>query len=99
MKCRTIGFRVPDNAIAQGVLEALGQPIMRSALLLPEDPIPVTDSEEIRVRLEHQIDAIVNGGSCGTEPTAVLELSEGDVTILSQGKGPISGVISDSISR
>ncbi len=99
LKCRTIGFRVPDNAIAQGVLEALGEPILSSTLLLPEDPLPLIDTEEIRGRLEHQVDAIIDGGPCGSEPTTVLELSEGDVTILRQGKGPISGVPNGSTSR
>ncbi|MEE8092727.1 MAG: L-threonylcarbamoyladenylate synthase [Gammaproteobacteria bacterium] len=96
---RTIGLRVPDHAIAQGVLEALGEPIMSSTLSLPEDPLPLSDTEEIRVRLEHQVDAIIDGGPCGTEPTTVLELSEGDVTILRQGKGPTSGMTSSSTSR
>ncbi len=93
---RTIGLRVPDHAIAQGVLEALGEPIMGSTLSLPEDPLPLSDTEEIRTRLEHQVDAIIDGGPCGTEPTTVLELSEGDVTILRQGKGPTSGLTSSS---
>ncbi len=93
---RTIGLRVPDHAIAQGVLEALGEPIMSSTLSLPEDPLPLSDTEEIRTRLEHQVDAIIDGGPCGTEPTTVLELSEGDVTILRQGKGRTSGLTSSS---
>ncbi len=94
LKRRTIGFRIPDHAIAQGVLEALDQPIMSSTLSLSEDPMPLSDPEEIRVRLEHQVDAIIDGGPCGTVPTTVLELSEGHVTILRQGKGPTSGLTS-----
>ncbi len=93
---RTIGLRVPDHAIAQGVLEALGEPIMSSTLSLPEDPLPLSDTAEIRTLLEHQVDAIIDGGPCGTEPTTVLELSEGDVTILRQGKGRTSGLTSSS---
>ena len=93
---RTIGLRVPDHAIAQGVLEALGEPIMSSTLSLPEDPLPLNDTEAIRTQFEHQVDAIIDGGPCGTEPTTVLELSEGDVTILRQGKGPTSGLTSSS---
>ena len=89
---RSIGLRVPDHAIAQGVLEALGQPIMSSTLLLPGDPMPLTEAEDIRVRLENQVDAIIDGGPCGIEPTTVLDLTEGEVTILRQGKGPISGL-------
>ncbi len=89
-KRRSIGIRVPDHAIAQGVLDALGQPIMSSTLLLPGDSIPMTDAEEIRVRLENQVDGIIDGGSCGLEPTTVLDLSEGEVVIRREGKGPIS---------
>ena len=91
-KRRTMGFRIPDHAIAQGVLEALGQPIVSSTLLLPKDSMPLSDTEEIRVRIEHQVDAIVEGGSCGIERTTVLDLSEGDVKILRQGKGPTAGL-------
>jgi len=89
-KRRSIGIRVPDHTIAQGVLEALGQPIMSSTLLLPDDSMPLTDAEEIRARLENQVDGIVDGGSCGLEPTTVLDLSEGEVVIRREGKGPLT---------
>jgi tRNA threonylcarbamoyl adenosine modification protein (Sua5/YciO/YrdC/YwlC family) len=89
-KRRSIGIRIPDHAIAQGVLKALGQPIMSSTLLLPDDSIPMTDAEEIRARLENQVDGIIDGGSCGLEPTTILDLSEGEVVIRREGKGPIS---------
>jgi len=89
-KRRTIGLRVPDHVIAQGVLATLGQPIMSSTLLLPGDSMPLTDAEEIRERLENQVDAIIDGGSCGLEPTTVIDLSDGDVTVLREGKGPVS---------
>ena len=89
-KRRSIGIRVPDHTIAQGVLEALGQPIMSSTLLLPDDSMPLTDAEEIRARLENQVDGIIDGGSCGLEPTTVLDLSEGEVVIRREGKGPLT---------
>ncbi len=89
-KRRSIGIRVPDHAIAQGVLEALSQPIMSSTLLLPGDSMPMTDAEEIRARLENRVDGIIDGGSCGLEPTTVLDLSEGEVVVRREGKGPIS---------
>ena len=89
-KRRSIGIRVPDHTIAQGVLEALGQPIMSSTLLLPGDSMPLTDAEEIRARLENQVDGIIDGGSCGLEPTTVLDLSEGEVVIRREGKGPLT---------
>jgi tRNA threonylcarbamoyl adenosine modification protein (Sua5/YciO/YrdC/YwlC family) len=89
-KRRSIGIRIPDHAIAQGGLKALGQPIMSSTLLLPDDSIPMTDAEEIRARLENQVDGIIDGGSCGLEPTTILDLSEGEVVIRREGKGSIS---------
>ena len=89
-KRRSIGIRIPDHAIAQGVLKALGQPIMSSTLLLPDDSIPMTDAEEIRARLENQVDGIIDGDSCGLEPTTILDLSEGEVAIRREGKGSIS---------
>lgn len=90
---RSIGIRVPDHAVAQGLLEALGEPIMSSTLLLPGDPLPLNDAEEIRARLEHEVDAIIDGGSCGLEPSTVLDLSEGGVEILREGKGDISALV------
>ena len=91
-KRRSIGIRVPDHPIAQGMLEALGQPIMSSTLLLPGDEIPLTYAQQSRDRLEHQVDLIVDGGSCGIEPTTVLDLSKGDLRILREGKGSVAGL-------
>ena len=92
-KRRSIGIRVPDHAIAQGVLDALGQPIMSSTLLLPGDSMPMTDAEEIRTRLENQVDGIIDGGPCGLEPTTVVDLSDGEAVIRREGKGPISSFV------
>ena len=91
-KRRSIGIRVPDHRIAQGILEALGEPIMSSTLLLPGDSMPLTDAEEIRLRLENQVDLIVDGGPCGLEPTTVLDLSKGDLRVLRKGKGAVTGL-------
>jgi len=89
---RSIGIRVPDHVIAQGILRALGEPIMSSTLLLPGESLPLTDAEEIRTRLEHDVDAVIDGGSCGLEPTTVLDLSKGDLSIVRRGRGDISGL-------
>lgn len=89
-KRRSIGIRVPDHTIAQALLGALGEPLMSSTLLLPTDPFPLTDPEDIRDRLESQVDAIIDGGSCGMEPTSVLDLSRGEVVVLRKGKGDVS---------
>ena len=92
-KRHSIGIRVPDHPIAQGILAALGEPVMSSTLLLPGDDIPLTDAREIRDRLERQVDLIVDGGSCGIEPTTVLDLSKNDLRILREGKGSVAGLL------
>jgi len=87
---RSIGLRVPDNAIAQGILEALDAPIMSSTLVFPGEGLPMTDATEIRERLETAVDAVVDGGSCGLEPTTVLDLTEGEVVVTRKGKGDVA---------
>jgi tRNA threonylcarbamoyl adenosine modification protein (Sua5/YciO/YrdC/YwlC family) len=89
-KRRSIGIRVPDNVIAQSLLEDLGEPLMSSTLLLPGDPLPLTEPDGIRERLETLVDAIVDGGACGVEPTSVIDLSRGEVAVLRRGKGDVS---------
>ncbi len=84
---KTIGIRVPDNAIVQAILGALGEPIMSSTLTLPGDDMPLTDVDEIEARIGHQIDLIVEGGTTGVEPTSVIDLSEGSINILRKGRG------------
>ena len=63
---------------------------MSSTLLLPSEPFPLTDPEDIRDKLERQVDLIIDGGSCGLEPTSVLDLSGDSVKILRKGKGDVS---------
>lgn len=92
-KRKSIGIRVPDNRIVQAILEELGEPIMSSSLILPDDDRPLNDVEDIREILEHHVDLIIDGGHCGSKPTTVLDLSEGGITIRRQGLGPTEGII------
>ncbi|WP_255990432.1 L-threonylcarbamoyladenylate synthase [Chitinolyticbacter albus] len=86
-KKQTIGFRVPDHPVALALLEEMGSPMLSSTLLLPGEEYPLTDAWEIRERLEHDVDLVIEGGYCGLEPTTVVDLS-GDVPeILRQGNG------------
>jgi len=84
---RTIGLRVPDHRITLALLEELGEPLMSSSLILPGDEFPLGDAEEIRERLEHQVDAVIDGGHCGVEATTVIDLVEGVPKVLRQGRG------------
>lgn len=75
-KRRTIGIRVPDNKIAQALLDELKEPILSSTLILPGQTLPMTEAEEIRDLLEHQVDLVIDGGHCGIDPTTVVDLTE-----------------------
>lgn len=85
-KRKTIGLRVPDNVIALALLKELGEPMLSCTLMLPEDEEPLTDPYEIRDRLEHAVDVIIDGGWCGTEPTTVIDMTDG-VELIRAGKG------------
>ena len=87
---KTIGLRVPDNPIALAILEALGEPIMSSTLLLPGQETPLTDPEVILDQLGKQVDLVVDGGNCGVEPTTIVDLVEGVPKVIRRGKGDIS---------
>ncbi len=86
-KRRTIGIRVPDHAVPQMLLAELGEPLMSSTLMLPGDSVPLTDGKEIRARLEHEIDAVLDGGNCGIEPTTVVDLAVSPAVVIRVGKG------------
>lgn len=86
-KRRTIGIRVPAHRICQAILAELDEPIMSSTLILPGDDRPLTEPEEMRARLEHLVDLVIDGGHCGIEPTTVVDLSEETPRILRYGRG------------
>jgi tRNA threonylcarbamoyl adenosine modification protein (Sua5/YciO/YrdC/YwlC family) len=89
-KRRTIGIRVPDHPVPQMLLTELGEPLMSTTLILPGDDQPLTDGVEIRSRLEHQIDAVLDGGNCGLEPTSVVDLAVSPPAIVRKGKGDVT---------
>ena len=89
-KRRTIGIRVPDNAVVRMLLAELGEPIMSSTLHLPGDEAPLTDAQEIKSRLEHQVDIVIDGGHCGFEPTSIVDLSGEAPSVVRRGKGDVS---------
>jgi tRNA threonylcarbamoyl adenosine modification protein (Sua5/YciO/YrdC/YwlC family) len=87
---KTVGLRVPDHPVVRALLDALGEPLLSSTLLLPGDELPLNDAQEIRERLEHQVDLILDGGSCGVEPTTVINLT-GDAPVVTRlGKGSVT---------
>ena len=89
-KRKTIGIRIPDNAIAQALLAELGEPLMSSTLILPGDDMPLTDPYEMRDLLGHEVDLVIDGGYCGFEPTTVVEMVEETPMVVRVGKGDVS---------
>lgn len=86
-KRKTIGLRVPDNAIAQSLLNELDAPLMSVTLIMPDDDYPLSDPYDIRTTLEHQVDLVIDGGYCGLEPTTVIDMSGDEIVLLRQGLG------------
>lgn len=87
---KTIGLRIPDHRIAEALLSGLGAPLMSVTLILPGEDLPLSDPDDIRTHLEHQVDLIIDGGHCGLEPTTVVALEDGVARVLRLGKGDIA---------
>lgn len=86
-KRRTIGLRVLGNNIASALLDAVGEPMLSSSLILPNENDPLADPYEIRERLEHELDLVIDGGFCGYEESTVVSLLEGVPELIREGAG------------
>jgi tRNA threonylcarbamoyl adenosine modification protein (Sua5/YciO/YrdC/YwlC family) len=86
-KKKTIGIRIPDNVIALALIEELGEPLVTTTLVLPDDADAMSDPYEIRLRLEHEVDLIIDGGVIDYQPTTVISFANGGAEIIRQGKG------------
>jgi tRNA threonylcarbamoyl adenosine modification protein (Sua5/YciO/YrdC/YwlC family) len=89
-KKKTVGVRIPDHVVAQALLAELAEPLLSSTLLLPDEEEPLTQGWEIKERLDHVLEAVVDSGDCGTEPTTVIDFSEGEAEIVRRGAGDVS---------
>ncbi|WP_395298207.1 L-threonylcarbamoyladenylate synthase [Kitasatospora hibisci] len=86
-KKKTVGVRIPDHTVARALLAELGEPLVSSTLILPGEDEPMTQGWEIKERLDHVLDAVVDSGDCGTEPTTVVDFSGGEPEIVRRGAG------------
>ena len=86
---KTIGLRVPDHPVAHALLAELGEPLLSATAILPADEAPVSDGTELRERLQHELDLVLDSGSCGTLPTTVIDLTGAQPEVLRVGKGPV----------
>jgi len=89
---RTIGLRVPDHPVARALLEELDGPLLSATAMLPGDAMPPNDAQEIRQRLERQLDLVLDSGPCGTEPTTIIDLTGEEMVVLRKGKGDLSAL-------
>ncbi len=92
---KTIGIRVPDNSICQTLLEELGEPIMSTTLILPGEKYPLSDPDEIRDMLQHQVDLIIDGGYGGLEITTMISLESDEPQVMREGLGDITPFVAD----
>ncbi|GAB3558787.1 L-threonylcarbamoyladenylate synthase [Spelaeicoccus albus] len=88
-KKKTVGARIPQHNFVQALLSELGEPLLSSTLLLPDsdDEEPMTDGWAIKERLDHQVDAVIESGECGSEPTTVVDFSAGYPEVVRRGTG------------
>jgi tRNA threonylcarbamoyl adenosine modification protein (Sua5/YciO/YrdC/YwlC family) len=84
---KTVGVRIPEHPVVRALLAELGEPLLSSTLLLPDQDEPLTHGWDIKERLDSAVDAVIDSGDCGTEPTTVVDLSEGEPLIVRRGAG------------
>ena len=87
---KTVGVRIPRHVVTQALLAELGEPLVSSTLLLPGQDEPMTQGWEIIDQLDHAVDAVIDSGECGTEPTTVIDFSLPEPEILRRGAGDTS---------
>ena len=89
-KKRTVGVRIPDHAVVKALLEGLDEPILSSTLLLPGEESPMTDGWLVKEQLDHQVDAVIDSGECGSAPTTVVDFSDGSPVVERVGAGDVA---------
>lgn len=88
-KRRTIGIRIPDHCVVRDLLQELGEPIMSSSLILPGESLAMGDPEQIRAKLEHEVDLVIDSGVVSNQPSTVLDWHEDNLRVLREGAGNI----------
>ncbi|HWS11573.1 MAG TPA: L-threonylcarbamoyladenylate synthase [Rhodocyclaceae bacterium] len=89
-KRKTIGLRIPQHPVVQALLAELDEPVLTSTMILPGEEEPLTEPDEIRSRLEREVDLVIDAGPCGAEMTTVVDLSGGAPELVRAGKGELA---------
>lgn len=86
-KKHTVGVRVPEHVTALALMDILGEPIVSSTLILPDEELPMTDGWQVKEALDGRVDAVLDSGDCGLDPTTVVDFSSGTAVITREGAG------------
>jgi len=86
-KKKTVGVRIPAHVVTQALVTELGEPLLSTTLLLPDQEDPMTQGWEIKEALDNQVDAVIDSGDCGAEPTTVVDFSQGAPVVVRRGAG------------
>ena len=89
-KKKTVGARIPDHAVVQALLDALGEPILTSTLILPGQTEALTEGWLVQDALEHEVDAILESGEVAADPTTVIDFVDGVPEVVREGAGDVS---------
>lgn len=89
---KTIGLRVPDHPVVLALLAELKEPILSATALLPGEDQPVSDAHELRERWEHELDLVMDAGTCGIVPTTVLDLTGPEIVVVRPGRGDLGAL-------
>ena len=84
---KTVGVRIPNHPVVLALVRALGEPLLSSTLILPGAESPMTEGWQVKEELDHLIDAVIDAGDCGTEPTTVVDWSDGVPEVVRVGAG------------
>ncbi len=92
-KKRTVGVRIPDHALVQTLLHALDEPLLTSSLILPGESEPRTNGWDVKEELDHAVDIVIDSGETPSQPTTVVDWSDGEPVVVRQGAGDASRVV------
>jgi tRNA threonylcarbamoyl adenosine modification protein (Sua5/YciO/YrdC/YwlC family) len=90
---KTVGVRIPRHEVTRALLAELGEPLVSSTLLLPGEDEPLTEGWQIAEQLDHAVEAVIDSGDCGTEPTTVIDFSQPEPQIVRVGAGDTSAFV------
>ena len=86
-KKKTVGVRIPEHPVVRELLAELGEPLLSSTLILPGESEPMSEGWLVKDELDHQVDLVIDSGECGTEPTTVVDFSDGQAELVRIGAG------------